>query len=604
VHPGLKIDLLGAQVAALRKRGIAVYAYYCTTWDNYLAAHHPEWLQLGRNHANFLPKANETPGWTALCLSNDAFVKLMLDHTREFVSRYELDGAWFDMPVPRGDECFCAECVRALRAAGLDPNSKEAQQRRSHDLHLAFIRRVYQTVKETRPGCQVDFNQQGRFGLKQRLPYIDNIDLEALPTAGWGYFYFPVATRFVRTYGVSNYGLTGRFKAAWADFGGLKLPSQLELEVAGIVANGSHCGIGDQMPPRGVLDPAVYDVIGKAYGRIKALEPYLEQAVPVTEAAIITSGVPSETPTTEVNTGLAKLLMESKVQFDIVEPEMPWEHYGMVVLAEDKPVTPEVAGRLHAFVAAGGAVIAIQESGLLAGTDTSWLERYGIAFAGRSQFKPAYMTPMEEFTPGISPYQYALYEGASQWRAAKPASVVAQLGEPAFQRSPQHYTSHAQTPFDHQTEYAAIARAGKVALFGFPLGLSYYNQGYWVYRAALQHVLKSLLPVPLVESNAPLSSELTVTHQAARRDTGRKERYMVHVVNYSQNRATPKHPAFYEDPIALTDVKIRLNLQIDVKSARALVSEETLKLNRVPSGGVEVTVPRIPIHEVICLTLG
>ena len=26
VHPGLKIDLLGAQVAALRKRGIAVYA--------------------------------------------------------------------------------------------------------------------------------------------------------------------------------------------------------------------------------------------------------------------------------------------------------------------------------------------------------------------------------------------------------------------------------------------------------------------------------------------------------------------------------------------------------------------------------------------------
>src|ERR1035441_5927482 len=226
VHPGLKIDLLGAQVAALRKRGIAVYAYYCTTWDNYLAAHHPEWLQIGRNHANFLPKANETPGWTALCLSNDAFVKLMLDHTREFVSRYELDGAWFDMPVPRGDECFCAECVRALRAAGLDPNSKEAQLQRSHDLHLEFIRRVYETVKETRPGCQGDVNQQGRFGLKQRLPYIDNIDLEALPTAGWGYFYFPVATRFVRTYGVSNYGLTGRFKAAWADFGGLKLPAQ------------------------------------------------------------------------------------------------------------------------------------------------------------------------------------------------------------------------------------------------------------------------------------------------------------------------------------------------------------------------------------------
>ena len=604
VHPGLKFDLLGAQVAALRKRKIAVYAYYCTTWDNYLAAHHAEWLQIGRNGSNFLPKANETPNWTALCLSHDGFVKLMLDHTREFVSRYEVDGAWFDVPVPRGDECFCPECLRALRAEGLDPNSREVQLRRSHDLHLAFIRRVYKTVKETRPGCQVDFNQQGRFGLKQRLPYIDNIDLEALPTAGWGYYSYPTAVRYVRTYGVSAYGLTGRFEAVWGDFGGLKLPSQMELEVAGIVANGGHCGIGDQMPPRGVLDPAVYDVIGQAFGRVKALEPYLEQAAPVTEAALVTSGLPSETPTTVPNYGLSKLLMESKVQFDIVEPEMPWERYGLIVLAEDKRVSGATAERLHSYIAGGGAVIALHEGGLVAATETSWLERYGFAFAGRSPFKPAYMTPKQDFTPGISPYQYALYEGASQWRIKSPASAVAQLGEPAFQRSPQHYTSHAQTPFDHQTEYAAIARAGKVALFGFPLGLSYYNRGYWVYRAAFQHVLKSLLPVPVVESSAPLTSEVTLTHQAARRDTGRKERYMVHIVNYCQNRATPKHPAFYEDVIALTDVKVRLNLPVGVKTARALVSGEALKPVRAPSGGFEVTVPRIQIHEVICFTLG
>src|SRR5450759_3941814 len=39
VHPGLSFDLLGAQVEACRARKIAVYAYYCTTWDNYLAEH-------------------------------------------------------------------------------------------------------------------------------------------------------------------------------------------------------------------------------------------------------------------------------------------------------------------------------------------------------------------------------------------------------------------------------------------------------------------------------------------------------------------------------------------------------------------------------------
>jgi hypothetical protein len=33
VHPGLSFDLLGAQVAALRKRKITVLAYYMTTWN-------------------------------------------------------------------------------------------------------------------------------------------------------------------------------------------------------------------------------------------------------------------------------------------------------------------------------------------------------------------------------------------------------------------------------------------------------------------------------------------------------------------------------------------------------------------------------------------
>ena len=53
VHPGLSFDLLGEQVKACRKRNIAVYAYYCTAWDNNLADTPPRmehdkirWLRL------------------------------------------------------------------------------------------------------------------------------------------------------------------------------------------------------------------------------------------------------------------------------------------------------------------------------------------------------------------------------------------------------------------------------------------------------------------------------------------------------------------------------------------------------------------------------
>jgi len=283
--------------------------------------------------------------------------------------------------------------------------------------------------------------------------------------------------------------------------------------------------------------------------------------------------------------------MESRVQFDVVEPDAAWERYALVVLPDDMPVNAALAVRLHSYVAGGGAVIASHESGLLEGRKQSWLESYGIAYAGPSSFKPAYMIPKEDFTGGLPPYEYALYEGASQWRARPPAVVVAQLGEPAFQRGPQQYTSHRQTPFDHATEFAAIARAGRIALFGFPLGISYYNEGYWVYRQAFHKILRAVLPARIVESDAPLSTEITVTRQPGR--------YLVHIVNFSGLRRTPKHPDFYEDPIPLTDVGVRLNVPARFSAVKAVRGGATLTLRKASPTAVETTVPRIAVHEIL-----
>ncbi len=598
VHPGLSFDLLKSQVEACRLRGIAVYAYYCTTWDHYLAEKHPEWLVIKRDRTNYMPGFDQTPGWTALCLAHDDLVQLFLDHAREFVSRYELDGAWFDMPVPIAGECFCRECLGQIRAQGKDPFDKQVQRRHKHALHLGFIQRLKEIAQKARPGCQVDFNGQGVYGLASRVSAMDNVDIEALPTAFWGYFYFPTVVRYVRAMGITTYGMTGRFHASWADFGGLKRPVQLHTELAGIVANGAHCDIGDQMPPGGRLDPGVYQVIGEAYGRIKSLEPFLDQAVPVTEAALVSGGFPLESPATEPNYGLVKLLLESHRQFDVVEPDAEWERYGFVVLGDELEVDAALARRFHAYIENGRAVLVGPRSGLVAGGSSTWLQRYGLACHGPSPYKPAYMIPQGDMARGIPPYEYALYEGASQWRAADPAQVLAFLGEPSFQRSPEHYTSHAQTPFDHKTEYAAVARSGSLMLFAFPLGISYYNCGYWVYRHAFQRALDAVAPRPLVETDAPMSSEVTLTHQAA---TGAsKERFLIHIVNFSALRRTPKHPEFFEDPVPLSNVRVRLNVPFRAGRIRTAVSGQTLAARHAAGGGLEVTVPTVPTHEIVC----
>ena len=116
---------------------------------------------------------------------------------------------------------------------------------------------------------------------------------------------------------------------------------------------------------------------------------------------------------------------------------MKWEErYALVVLPENLWVDQALASRLQAFIAGGGAVIAAHKSGLLAGTEKSWLERYGLHYAGMSPFTPAYMVPQVNFTGDIPSYAYALYEGASQWRAESPATTLAVLGRTALPAQP------------------------------------------------------------------------------------------------------------------------------------------------------------------------
>jgi hypothetical protein len=638
MHPNLSFDLLGAQVKALRKRKIWVLAYFMLTWNPELAERHPEWLVVHKPGDKSRPKPEqaseaqkaftntvkpeaprpakdgtkpagppaEDKGYRAylwqFCIAREEFLKGELDLIQELVSKYKLDGVWLD--GGGSPPCYCDECVRQLRKKGLDSFDVGVQYAHKEELRQSFLKRIHDVIKKTRPGCLVCPQNQGTFyGLAQRAPLVDCSSQEALFTdaAHYGYHYFPTVIRYARGFGIPFYGCTVCFKDFWADFGGLKSPAQIHTEVAAYVSQGARCDIGDQVPPDGRLEPAIYHVIGQAYRHIERIEPYLEQAVPVTEAALMGSG---DAPCNEVNYGWVKLLTESRVQFDIVERETKWEErYALVILPENFWVDQTMASRLQAFIASGGAVIAAHTSAVLAGTNKSWLERYGLQYAGMSPFTPAYMVPKAKFTGNIPPYAYALYEGASQWRAKAPTEILAVLGEPLFQRSPEHYMSHQQTPFDHTTEYAAVARNGKVALVAFPLGQGYYNQGFWAYRQAFQKALGEVLPAPLIQTDAHLSTELSLTHQAARPDAERRERYMVHIVNFSPVRRTPKHTDFHDDPIPLTDVTVRVNLPLKASTAKALYAGKDLPVRRAASGGVEFLVPRVDIHEVLCLEL-
>jgi hypothetical protein len=58
---------------------------------------------------------------------------------------------------------------------------------------------------------------------------------------------------------------------------------------------------------------------------------------------------------------------------------------------------------------------------------------------------------------------------------------------------------------------------------------------------------------------------------------------------------------FPADPIPLTNVTVRVNLPLKVSAARPLYAGQVLPVRRAAGGGMEVVVPRVDIHEVVCL---
>jgi hypothetical protein len=61
---------------------------------------------------------------------------------------------------------------------------------------------------------------------------------------------------------------------------------------------------------------------------------------------------------------------------------------------------------------------------------------------------------------------------------------------------------------------------------------------------------------------------------------------------------------FYEEPAPLHEITVRLNLPLPAVSARAVVAGTALPVRRTPGGGAEVSVPKVPIHEIVCFELG
>ncbi|MCC7407869.1 MAG: beta-galactosidase trimerization domain-containing protein [Phycisphaeraceae bacterium] len=389
--------------------------------------------------------------------------------------------------------------------------------------------------------------------------------------------------------------MTSRFHKAWGDFGGVKPYAALEYETSQMIAHGARCSVGDQMHPRGLLDPSAYEVIGRVYQRVAEREPWLKGAKPVTQIAVahLVSGVPGapESWTAAAN-GAVRMLTQLRQQFDVLDPrEQDFSRYSLLILPDFVTVDAKLAKRITAYLKRGGVLLATGLSGLSPDGTQKLLPQLGITPKGLSPFTTTYL----RFDPSVNAVtsgpasDHVMYERGARVLPSHSAKVLARVVEPYFERTWEHFCSHAQTPPAKCTRYAAAVLQGRVGYVSYPIFSAFANHGNFPYRQLVQALIDRLLPDPILRVDGPTGLETSVMRQG--------RRTVVHLLYYSPERRTPSLD-MVEDIIPLTDLHLSLSLPKSPRRVQLVPQRRDLPFT-YRSGRVEVTLPRLDGHQMI-----
>lgn len=606
IHPHLGFDLLGAQIKAAHEIGVRTPVYLSAGLDEKEARRHPEWLIRDREDRTNWVDSFLKPGFHQLCL-NSPYLDKLIAQIEEVVQNYPAaDGIFLDIVGVR--TCLCHTCLNALREAGLDPEYPKAVAALGEQTYARYTRRVREAIDRVRPGLPV-FHNGGHLvrGRRDLARMSTHLELESLPTGGWGYDHFPLSARYAATLGMDYLGMTGKFHLSWGEFGGYKHPNALRYEAALSLAMGAKVSVGDQLHPSGRMDPATYALIGTAYAEVAAKEAWCAGAVPLADIALLsleaaTRGSGSEGQTAKVghsDAGAVRMLLEGHFLFDVVDLDADFGRYKVLVLPDAVRAALPLAEKLADFVLGGGKVLATGTSGLTE-DGASFALRLDAKPLGENAFQPDYFRPQFAL-PGLSfahaeagETSFVCYERGQKIEKAEDGRVLGSREDPFFNRTAEHFCSHQHTPGTGIVAGPGMTEGPDGIFIAWPMFAEYAEKGSLFLRGAVAFALSRLLgEARTLETSLPAQGVVTLTEQPE------QGRFALHLL-YASPVKRGADVEVIEDIAVLRDVAVSVRLPRQITGVSAEPQGQPLPFTQ-EEGWVSFTVPRLECHQMIVL---
>ena len=503
-HMGAR-DLLGEQIQALHARGIAAPVYYTVGWEERLAHLHPEWRQL--THDGHSPRAGGHPGaWWFLSYLHPEYLEHMRREVREILARYPVEGVFFDIVFSHSQAGFESHAQQIRREHGIAAFTLEHQQRWNALSKRLFADVMTPLVLEHHPNAKVFYNSahtlsvDARHGLRHINAVQTHWEIESLPSGFWGYHHFPRFARHVAGFGQAWLGMTGRFERMWGDFGGIKPQAALEFECFRSQALGGANSVGDQLPPRGRLDQAAYDLIGAVFQQCEAAEGFYAGSSNVFDVGVMLAShatVPAKQSDT-VEEGAVLALEEMHFNPAVLDDASDLGPFKLVVLTDTTVVTEALRAKLEAYYANGGKLLVSYRGGM---DETGrWaLDFLPVRVDGELEITPTFWRTKPDFWSEASTSDRVMDTPGLKLSGLTGAHTLVDRVLPYFQRSDTHYMSHLHAPpVRDACEHPAVIAGERFVVFADAVFGAYRQAGSSFVRDLLERCIHRLIGPPSI----------------------------------------------------------------------------------------------------------
>ncbi|CQR54211.1 beta-galactosidase trimerization domain-containing protein [Paenibacillus riograndensis] len=595
IHPGLSFDLLGAQIEAAHEINVKTPVYLSAGLDEKLARRHPEWLIRDENDQTNWVKGFLEPGYHQFCM-NTPYLDILIAQTREVVSRYDLDGLFFDIVGVR--KCYCHSCIESVRREGGDPRDEQAMRRLWERTYANYTARVKEAAEAIKPGLPI-FHNGGHIARGRRdLAFMnDHLELESLPTGGWGYDHFPLSARYAQTLGVQFLGMTGKFHTSWGEFGGYKHPNALRYETALSIANGAGCSIGDQLHPDGHMDEATYALIGEAYREVESKEAWCTQATNVADIALLSLEAAGVHPQAQTggrkppsDAGAARILLEGKFLFDVIDKEHDFTAYKVLILPDYVAVDEGLRGQLELFLQHGGKILATGWSGLDP-EGTQFAVDFGARHVEANPYRPDYFRPA--FKPGSLQKASFIFYAQGQKIELAGGTELGRREDPYFNRDVFTFCSHQHSPSSYTNGGPGMVENSNGIYIAWNVFEDYAAKGSLIVKETVLHALNRLLPEKTLHTNLPAQGVVTLQEQ-------KEEKRLVNHLLYASPVRRGENIEVIEDIIPLYDVQVSVRTEGRVKNVYLAPQMTPLSFSREEQN-IHYTVPVLECHQMVVL---